>query len=521
MGQLTRDITDVRIVGDRDVTVSGIQYDSRLVRPGDLFAALRGGDHDGHRFIPAAIANGASAILVEHDAKVTGPQLITGDSRAVLAQCAAAFYGHPSRELTTIGITGTDGKTTTSHLIDHVLRRTGHVTGMIGTIGITIGSTRSDELPHQTTPESNLVQGYLRESVEAGCDTAIIEATSHGLATHRLDGVEFDIAGVTNITREHLEFHGTIERYRAAKAILLHRVAANSGVVVLNADDSGAMAVLSSATGADVVRYSVTGRDASIVASNVDVRIDGTAFDVVVDGTSFPVRLPLIGEFNVANALCAIGVSRAAGASLNDIVVALESAGGVSGRLNRIDEGQPFSVIVDYAHTPESLHKVLSLLRDVRAGGRLIVVSGSAGERDPGKRPLQGAVCSRLADISIFTNEDPRHEDAGQIISEIEAGARAAGGIVGESVFPIVDRREAIAHAMSLAAPGDTVLLAGKGHERSIIIGDDHVPWDEAAVARAALEALGFAAGERRVKRRTDGADHRCGRSSLPCWHSA
>ncbi len=501
LDQLADEAQDVRIVGRGDVAISGIQYDSRLVRKGDLFAALRGGDDDGHRFVPAAIASGAAAILVERDTEAKVPQLVASQSRAALARCAATFYGHPSRELTTIGVTGTDGKTTTSHLIDHVLRRSGHVTGMIGTVGITIGRQRSDELPHQTTPESNLVQGYLREMADAGCDTAIIEATSHGLAMNRLDGVEFDIAAVTNITREHLEYHGTIERYRAAKAILLQRAAARQGVVVVNADDAGTSAVLSSATGAHITRYSAAGRDAGIVARNVVLGIDATTFDAVVDGVSYPVGLPLIGDFNVANALCAIGVCRAAGVAVSDIVAALSDVDGVPGRLNRVAEGQPFAVIVDYAHTPESLRKVLSLLRGLRAGGRLIVVSGSAGERDTGKRPLQGAVCAGIADISIFTNEDPRHEDADRIIREIEAGALAAGGIAGESVFSITDRREAIERAMMLAAPGDTVLLAGKGHERSIIIGHEHMPWDEAAVARDALRALGFASDERRATR--------------------
>ena len=498
LGRLAAAVLGARVVGEGDVTISGIQYDSRLVRPGDLFAALRGGDDDGHQFVASAIANGAAALLVEHDTGAAVPQIVIPNSRAALAQCAASFYGDPSRNLTTIGITGTDGKTTTSHLIDHVLRQAGHVTGMIGTIGITIGNSRTDELPHQTTPESNLVQGYLRELVEAGGDTAIIEATSHGLAMHRLDGVAFDIAGVTNITREHLEYHGTVERYRAAKAILLERVALKGGVVVINADDSGAMAVLSSATGARIVRYSSSGSDAGIAACVVRLGIEGTTFDVDIDGHSSHVTLPLIGEFNVANALCAIGVCRAAGVPVQDAIEALASAPGVPGRLNQISEGQPFAVIVDYAHTPESLRKVLLLLRSFDADGRLIVVSGSAGERDTGKRPLQGAVCAEIADICVFTNEDPRHEDADRIISEIAAGAMAAGGIAGENVFSIADRRDAIGKAMSLAAPGDTVLLAGKGHERSIIIGAEHVPWDEAAAARDSLRDLGFASDERR-----------------------
>lgn len=499
LAQIARHVGDVRIIGPNDVAISGIQYDSRLVVPGDLFAALVGGDADGHRFITAAVARGAAAVLVERVQDLAVPQLVSSDSRAALARCSAAFYDHPGRELFTIGLTGTDGKTTTSFLIDDVLRRSGHITGLIGTVGIRIGLERIDELPHQTTPESNLVQGYLREMVEAGADTAIIEATSHGLAMHRLDEVDVDIAGVTNITREHLEYHGTVENYRRAKAILIERVAARGGVVVLNADDPGALSMLPFARGAEIVRYSVEGRDAGVRAEKVVLSPDGTTFDAVVDGSRHDVALPLIGDFNVANALCAIAVCRASGVPVETIVSALAATSGVQGRMNPVAEGQPFAVIVDYAHTPESLRKVLGLLRGLRNEGRLIVVSGSAGERDSGKRPLQGAACAQLADICIFTNEDPRHEDADRIIAEIVAGAVAEGGIIGDSVFAIADRREAIERAMAMARTGDTVLLAGKGHERSIIIGDDHLPWNETAVARDALRALGYASMERQV----------------------
>lgn len=498
LAQLAEQIRNVRIIGDHEVVISGIQYDSRLVEPGDLLAALIGSQDDGHRYAPEAIARGVSALLVERPIDSNAPQLVAADSRAALAECSAAFYGHPSRDLTTIGLTGTDGKTTTSYLVDDILRQTGRVTGMIGTVGINIGLKRTDELPHQTTPESNLVHGYLREMVESGVDTAIIEATSHGLAMHRLDQVAFAIAGVTNITREHLEYHRTVEQYRQSKAILLERVAASSGVVVLNADDPGAMSLLPAASGARIVRYSASGRDAHLRAERVVLRNNGTTFDVVIEGERHSVNMPLIGDFNVANALCAIGICRAVGVTLPAIVSALSNASGVPGRMNRISEGQPFSVIVDYAHTPESLRKVLTLLRGLRAKGRLIVVSGSAGERDTGKRPLQGAVCAELADISIFTNEDPRNEDAEHIIADIAIGALAQGGIPGETVFSITDRRVAIEHAVSLARPGDTLLLAGKGHERSIIIGQEHIPWDEAAVAREAIQALGFTcAGDR------------------------
>jgi UDP-N-acetylmuramoyl-L-alanyl-D-glutamate--2,6-diaminopimelate ligase len=486
LAELAEHITDARVTGG-EISITGIQYDSRLVEPGNLFAALVGADFDGHRFVDNAIERGAAAVLVEHEIERDIPQIVAANSRAALAPVSAAFYGSPSRELTVTGITGTDGKTTTSHLLDGILRHAGYTTGMIGTVGIRIGESREDHLPHQTTPESNLIQGYLREMVETKVTHAIIEATSHGLAMHRLDGTRFTVAGITNITHEHLEYHKTIEAYRAAKAILVERVAAERGTVVLNVDDEGAMSLAPIANNTDVVTYSATGKPAHLRALRVEVNASGSRFDLAFRGGSHQVNLPLIGEFNVANALCATGLALAFGLDLPAIVDALGVARGVPGRMLRVDEGQPFTVIVDYAHTPESLTKILTLLRSLHPGGRLIVVSGSAGERDPSKRPLQGAVCQRLADLSIFTNEDPRNEDPERILRDIAAGAISEGGTEGDTFHCIADRTAAIGHAFSIAQPGDCVLLAGKGHETSIIMGYDHTPWNEESVARTLL----------------------------------
>jgi UDP-N-acetylmuramoyl-L-alanyl-D-glutamate--2,6-diaminopimelate ligase len=492
IGTLAAAAPDAFVVGDASISVRGLTYDSRSVRPGDLFAALPGSDFDGHRYIDAAITNGAVAVLAEDPTPRSVPVIVAVDSRAVLAPISAAFYGHPSRELRMIGLTGTDGKTTTSYLVCDILRAAGHRTGLIGTVGIAIGDGTTHQLPHQTTPESNFVQGYLREMVEHGTTHAVLEATSHGLAMHRLDGAAFDIAGVTNITHEHLEYHKTLENYRRAKGILVERVAAASGVVVLNADDEGAMAMLPFASGATVWRYSLGDPVADLHARNVVVNGNGSSFDLVCDGDVHHVELPLLGDFNVANALCAIGVTRAAGVPLACIVAALRETDGVPGRMSRIVQGQPFNVVVDYAHTPVSLRKILHLLRGLHPSGRLIVVSGSAGERDPSKRPLQGAVCAELADITIVTSEDPRNEDPEAINAEIAAGARDRGGVDGETLFEITDRREAIRRAFALAAPGDCVILAGKGHETSMIWGYEHRPWDEARVAREELAGSGW-----------------------------
>jgi UDP-N-acetylmuramoyl-L-alanyl-D-glutamate--2,6-diaminopimelate ligase len=472
--------------GDSTVKVHGIQYDSRWLKPGEMFAALPGADLDGHDYIPAAIAKGASALLVERPQDTAIPQLIVPDSRAALAWLAAAFHDHPSREMAVVGITGTDGKTTTSYMLNHILQAGGLATGLIGTVGIQVGGGVTYDLGHQTTPESNLLQGYLREMVERGVTHPIIESTSHGLAMHRLDHVRFQFAGVTNMTREHLEYHKTIEAYWAAKGMLVERVAVEGGVVVLNADDPGAMSAERKAGGAHLLLTSAQGRDVDIRATDHSIRADGTTFTLHTGGESHRVQMPLIGGFNIDNALIAIGLAQAAGLETSAIVGGLATTGGVPGRMQLVDEGQPFTVVVDFAHTPDSLQKILGFL-DSMTEGRIIVVSGSAGQRDATKRPLQGEVCIRNAAVSIFTNEDPRHEDSMAILRDIAAGAERAGGVEGEDFHLIEDRTEAIDRAFDLARPGDLVLLAGKGHETSIVIGDEQVPWNEEAIARDLL----------------------------------
>jgi len=410
------------------------------------------------------------------------------NTRAALSAIAAEYYGHPSKHLGVIGITGTDGKTTASYLVDHILRSANAKTGMIGTVAIRIGDREELHPSRQTTPESCDIQRYLRQMVDTSTTWAILEATSHGLAMHRLDHVRFDIAGVTNITREHLDFHGSVDNYRRAKAMLLECVAENSGVAVANADDAGSRAIEYFAAGATIIRYSATGADADLRALDVRATEVGSTFvlDAGPRGRA-GCTLPLIGEFNIANALCAAGIAFGAGVELDAIANALASAPPVPGRMARVDTGQPFTVVVDYAHTPEAIEKVLALLRGLHPSGRVIAVFGSAGERDVEKRSLQGAIAARLADVSVITSEDPRFEDADGIIAQIAAGAELAGAEVGKTLFCRTDRRDAIRLAIDLARPGDCVLLAGKGHEGSMIWGREKRPWDEAAVARELL----------------------------------
>jgi UDP-N-acetylmuramoyl-L-alanyl-D-glutamate--2,6-diaminopimelate ligase len=492
---LARGLSAARVDGDSSVVISGMEYDSRKVKPGDLFIALVGGYFDGHDFAEMAKERGAAALMVEHELPIPLPQLIVSNTRAALPAVAAEFFGHPSRELTVIGITGTDGKTTTTYLVETILAYAGLRTGVIGTVGVRIDDKVLDADTRQTTPESLDVQRHLRSMVDQCVDVAVLEATSHGLDLHRLDEIRFQIGAVTSITHEHLEHHKTIEAYRRAKARLFEAVCLANGKAVINLDDSGSREMMTYSDPNSIITYSADGADADLIASDIRMSVDGTTFQLSVRGVESIVRTPLLGRFNVANALCAIGVAHAHDISHEISIKALAQTPPIPGRMQSIRQGQPFAVIVDYAHTPDSIDKVLTLLRELNPAGRLILVMGSAGERDREKRQLQGEVAVRLADYSVFTTEDPRFEDADAIISHIAEGARLKGGVEGRDFVCVTDRRQAIEHVFETARAGDCVLLAGKGHERSIIWGHEKRPWDEAAIAAELLMALGFREG--------------------------
>ena len=496
--ELIAGLTVERISGDPSVAISSVCYDSREASLGSMFVALRGGYTDGHRFLDDARQRGAVAALVESwhpslDGYVAAA--LVGDTRAALPSVAARYYDHPSNALGVVGITGTDGKTTTSYLVDAILRHAGLRTGLIGTVAVRIAGEVVQHDTRQTTPESLEVQHLLAEMRSAAVDWAILEATSHGLVLHRLDECDFDVGVVTNITHEHLEFHGTIDEYRSAKALLLRKVAGGQRGrprgVILNVDDEGARSVAEAAGVAPILWFSSGGTPADIVATGIDARADGTRFVLTTPGGSADVALRLVGQFNVDNALAAAGVGHVLGLSPAMIARGLETLDGVPGRLRRIDLGQPFTVLVDYAHTPDSLQKTLRLVRGL-VSGPVIAVFGSAGERDRTKRPLQGEVSARLADFSIFTSEDPRFEDPDLIIAEIAAGADLAGAVEGRDYLQLEDRREAIREAMRRAESGGAVVLAGKGHEQCIIYGAERRPWDEANEAIRALTELGY-----------------------------
>jgi len=490
--------------GAADLVVRAIAYDSRAVKDGSLFVAIPGFHRDGADFVADAAKNGAVAAVAERKVRSKLPVAVVPDVRAALADLAVEFFDHPTAKLKVVGVTGTDGKTTTVHLISDVLEAAGERTGYATTVDFKLTDHLWQNDTRQSTQEAVELQEFCAELLVAGGTWGVLEATSHALALRKLRGIDVDIAVFTNLTPEHLDFHGTLQAYLEAKGILFEMLTAgrDKGVAktaVLNADDPHWRYLADRAAGAAdraapvrIISYGIDAL-ADVQATIVSEDANGSRLRIAAFGESVDVRLPLVGRFNVQNALAATGAGLAAGVSLAQVRDALGRATPVRGRMDRIDAGQPFSVIVDYAHTPESLEKVLALLRPLTSG-RLIAVFGSAGERDRAKRPKLAAAAARYADHFVITQEDPRLEDPAAILAEIEAGALEAGKRRDRDYQVIDDRTEAINAAIAAAAEGDTVLLAGKGHEGSIIVGEEKRPWDEAAAARAALRARGFAA---------------------------
>lgn len=487
LGELTDVIGPERVVGIPVGEVTSLAYDSRQPMGGALFFAVPGDHVDGYEYVRDAVGHGAVGVVAERETPGnSAPQLIVARTRDALADAADAWYGRPSEQLNVIGVTGTDGKTTTSYLAVAALQAGGRRPGMIGTVSVRVGDRELPNEDRNTTPEALELQALLAEMVEAGNDCVVMEATSHGLAQSRVRNCRFRVAVVTNVTSEHLEFHGTLEAYRAAKAMLVEE----APIAILNADDSAFPYFRDRARGR-IVTYAVDA-PADMRAAKIDARPDGTTFTVVGPQWAGEVNLQLPGAFNVYNALAALALAEVEEIDPATAAAALGTVAGVPGRMERIDIGQPFGVVVDYAHTAESLAKVLHTLRPL-TNGRLIVVFGSAGERDRVKRPAMGQVAAELADLAIVADEDPRLEDGHAINQAIADGARAAGARDGETLWVIDDRRAAIAHAIGLAKPGDMLLLAGKGHEGSIIYATQKRWWDEREVARQELAAAGFA----------------------------
>lgn len=499
---------------ERDVDIARVTDKSSQVIPGALFVAVPGLNVDGAQFVPEAIQRGAVAIVAQ--SPITNyqlPTIVVPDSRSALAQLSAAFNDFPSRKLRVIGVTGTDGKTTTCALIASILKAAGHRVATITTVGAQIGDEQLDTGLHTTTPDAPEMQEYLARMFAAGVEYAVIEATSHGLAQHRLDAIDFDVAVVTNITYEHLDFHKTFESYRDAKAMLFRSLAASyrkartAKVAVLNADDAGSFEHLSGIECDEQVAYGVTedkrprteeiGHPSSVIrqifAREIHHSPDGLRFVVSTPFGEIPITSGLIGRYNVSNILAAIGVGIARRVPFDAMRDGIARVRGVVGRMQVIQsfdsaQGEPFAAIVDFAHTPNSLRVALETAREL-ARGKVIVVFGCAGLRDVGKRAMMGEIAGKLADQIVVTAEDPRTESLDAINAQIAQGLERVRRKKGEDYFVVDDRTEAIKFAVKMARAGDVVIVTGKGHERSMCFGTTEYPWSDQDAVRNALLA--------------------------------
>lgn len=486
------------LAGGQDARITGIALDSRLVKAGDVFVAVKGGAANGHRFIPQAIANGAAAVVGEEPlGDLAVPYARLDDSRRALSWLAAAFYGFPGRRLTVLGVTGTDGKTTTTSLIYRILIAAGLRAGMISTVNAVIGDQVLDTGFHVTTPDAHDLQRYLAEMVDAGLTHVVLETTSHGWAQHRADACEFDVGVVTNITHEHLDQHGTFESYRAAKARLFQslettqpKAQGNPRLGVLNRDDAS-YGYLDSLIRVNRVCYGLDEK-ADVWADQVDLRSNGTSFRAHAGGLRIAIGSNLVGRYNISNCLAAIAACVVGlGIAPNHAAAGIAALDGVPGRMERIDVGQNFTAIVDFAHTPNALKVTLETGREILGSetkpARLICVFGSAGLRDRAKRRMMAETSAALANLTILTAEDPRTESLTAILDEMSEGAASAGGREGQTFWRVADRGEAIRFAVGLARPGDMVIVCGKGHEQSMCFGTTEYAWDDRTALKAAL----------------------------------
>jgi UDP-N-acetylmuramoyl-L-alanyl-D-glutamate--2,6-diaminopimelate ligase len=477
----------LQVAGTSRPVVQGIQHDSRLVRPGDVFVAIPGLTTDGAVHVEQALHNGAVAVVSDKGLHLGVPCIQVTNPRLSLAQAAAWFYGYPSRRLKLTGVTGTNGKTTTCYLIRSILDRMGGTTGLIGTIVNCLGA---QQLPSRyTTPESPELQLLLAKMVAMGTDRAVMEVSSHALAQERVACCRFDTVIFTNLTHDHLDFHKSLDNYKGAKAKLFHVLVDDSSRRIINLDDEFGRELLArTGSVARTTTYGLT-PEADLYADDIELGFDGTVFTLHVGQEERRLNLPLIGLFNVYNALAAAACGLSVGAEMDLIAEVLEGFPGIPGRLQRVDCGQPFTVFVDYAHTPDGLEQVLKALRPL-AAGRLLTVFGCTGDRDTAKRPVMGEIAARWSDFVCITSDDPHTENPAGILGEIEQGVLSQGKRPGSDYLLEIDRSSAIEAALWMAAPGDIVLIAGKGHEAVQVFKDRVVEYSDERTARGVLAAI-------------------------------
>jgi UDP-N-acetylmuramoyl-L-alanyl-D-glutamate--2,6-diaminopimelate ligase len=481
LGELAA-LVSAELSGDPALEVQEVTHDSRRAGPGALFVAIKGLVTDGNDFVEAARKKGAAAVASEDAPRGDGPWLRVRDAREALALFSAAVLGRPAEQIDLVGVTGTNGKTTTTYLIDAALRAAGRKVGLLGTVQYRIGDRLA--AASRTTPESSDLQALLREMVDAGCQNAVLEVSSHALVQKRVLGCPFAVAVFTNLTRDHLDFHGDMDHYFEAKRILFESLLRPDGRAILNADDDRTPE-LRAASRAPVWTYGLD-RPADIRATSLRLALEGSHFVAETPQGPVEIRTPLLGRFNVSNLLAALGAALALGVPKEVAAKGLGSLVGVPGRLERVAAGQDFTVIVDYAHTDDALKNLLETIREL-APARVITVFGCGGDRDRTKRPLMGAVASRLSDVVVVTSDNPRSEPPEAILEEIKRGISVERGAQAHFV---VDRREAIALALEMGRPGTVVVIAGKGHETTQTLRDRTLPFDDRQIVRDILRPL-------------------------------
>jgi UDP-N-acetylmuramyl-tripeptide synthetase len=491
LSELLALLPDVQVQGSTNINIETLVYDSRQVKPGALFICLVGEKVDGHDYILQAQTAGAVAVVVEKDVPVTpGLTMIrVANTRIAMQVIAPYFFDYPGKKLRMIGVTGTNGKTTTTHIIRDILMQAGYKVGLIGTIHTLIGER---SLPvRNTTPDVVDLQATLAQMVASNIDYVVMEVSSHALALGRIAGCEFDTGVFTNLTRDHLDFHGTFENYIAAKAKLFDLLSSPDNVkgskaAIINVDDPAASSMLASASCAKIT-YGIH-NEATLTALSPEIEPRGVRFTLKYKNSAIPLKLKITGMFNVYNTLAAVGAMLAENISLDIIKTALENFESVPGRFELVDVGQPFSVIVDYAHTPDGLENILRTAKQF-AKGRIIVVFGCGGDRDRTKRPIMGKLAAEYGDVVIATSDNPRTEDPVFILQEVEVGIKQ-GLTRGATYEVIVDRRQAIAKAIEMAETDDIVIIAGKGHETYQILKNKTVPFDDRQVARELIREM-------------------------------